>query len=66
MPDVRLTALFVGIEHWGRMLGKIRTELFADAEWDVNVEGEPLAWIEHEQRFDRRRIASPVAEASQS
>lgn len=51
LPDVTVSAIFTGINHWGRMLGRIRTELLADAVWDVNVDGDPVRWFEEEQRF---------------
>lgn len=51
LPDVTMSAIFKGIDHWGRMLGKIRTEVFPDAAWDVRVEGDPVEWIAAEQRF---------------
>ena len=51
LPDVSLSATFTGINHWGRMLGRIRTEVLADAVWDVNVDGDPVSWLEDEQRF---------------
>jgi len=53
LPDVTMSALFVGIEHWGRMLGRIRAEVLPDAEWDVNVDGDTLAWNEADQRFGK-------------
>lgn len=51
LPDVTMSASFTGIDHWGRMLGRIRGDLFPNAEWDVHVEGEPVTWIGDEQRF---------------
>ena len=51
LPNVTLRAHVVGIDHWGRLLGRIRSEVLRDAEWDVRVEGEPLDWFEDEGRF---------------
>ena len=51
LPDVTMSAIFRGIDHWGRMLGKIRGEVLPGAVWEVRVEGDPVEWIEGEQRF---------------
>lgn len=51
LPDLTMSAIFTGIDHWGRMLGKIRTEVLPDAAWDVNVDGDPVPWLEDEKRF---------------
>ena len=51
LPNVTLRAHVTGIEHWGRLLGRIRSEVLSDAVWDVRVEGEPLDWFEVEGRF---------------
>ncbi len=51
LPDVTMSAIFRGIDHWGRMLGKIRSEVFPDAVWEVNVDGDPVPWLEDEKRF---------------
>ena len=41
LPDVTVSAIFTGIHHWGKMIGRIRAEVLADAVWDVNVDGDP-------------------------
>ena len=51
LPDVTMSAIFTGIDHWGKMIGRIRAEVLADAVWDVNVDGDPVRWILDEQRF---------------
>lgn len=51
LPDSTMAAMGLGLVHWGRMLGKIRSEVFPELAWDVHVEGEPLGWIEDELRF---------------
>ena len=51
LPDVTMSAIFTGIDHWGKMLGRIRAELLPDAMWDVNVDGDPVPWVADEQRF---------------
>ena len=59
LPDVTMSAIFTGIDHWGRMLGKIRTEVFPDAAWDVNVDGDPVPWLEDEKRFAMKVPTGP-------
>ena len=51
LPDVTLSAIFQGIDHWGKMLGRIRSDVLPDAVWDVNVDGDPVPWVDGEQRF---------------
>lgn len=58
LPDVTVSAMFKGIDHWGRMLGRLRSELFVDAEWSVDVEGDPIEWLVSEGRFWNRSFDS--------
>lgn len=51
LPDVTVSAIFTGINRWGRMLGRIRSEVLADADWDVNIDGDPVPWVSEGKRF---------------
>ena len=51
LPDVTMGAIFDGIAHWGRLVGRIRNEVLGDGVWDVNVDGDQVPWLADEGRF---------------
>lgn len=51
VPASSWQAADYGTNHWGHMLGRIRTDVLPNATWEVDVEGEPLGWVEASSRW---------------
>lgn len=51
LPRGSIEGLVTAVNHWGELLGRIRSEVLPEAEWDVSVDGAPLKWDPANDRY---------------
>ena len=44
LPNIGVQDMVDGANHWGQLLGRVRSEVLPDAEWEVRIENEPMLW----------------------